>query len=356
MSATATITGLLNRHIGDIVADQHAPAAVGAAIRGAAQSVAVAGDRLRPARAHRDRDRRPVGPDTLFALGSLTKTFTTLLLAELTARGEVSYDDPIDAHLPSGVTTRPGPDAPRTLVDLATHTAGLPRLPRNLYLRGLRHWWTDPYAAYRPVDLYRATARLPRHRRRTTIRYSTFGVGLLGQLLANATGTGYAELLAERVLRPLGMRDTLVPDEATLAERAAHGHRYGRPFPHWHFDALAPSGALYSTAADMLRYLRAQLHPATLASASLASAVVDSQWPRRAHPRGQKVVGLGWDIRVVEGRTLLWHTGAAGGFTAFAGFSPDADAGVVVLANTTPTHRQPVIRAGRRLFRALALP
>ncbi|TDC26413.1 class A beta-lactamase-related serine hydrolase [Streptomyces sp. 8K308] len=356
MSTTATIAGLLNKHIGDLVADQHAPAAVGAAIRGADQSVAVAGDRLRPGRAHRDRGRQPVCPDTLFALGSLTRTFTTLLLAELAVRGEVSYDDPIDSYLPPGATPLPGPGAPRALVDLATHTAGLPRLPRNLYPRGLRRWRTDPYAGYRPIDLYRATARLPHQPRRTTIRYSTFGVGLLGQLLANAAGTDYAELLAERVLRPLGMRDTQVPDEPTLDERAAHGHRRGHPFPHWHFDALAPSGALYSTAADMLRYLRAQLNPATVVPSSLASAVIDSQWPRRATQRGQRVVGLGWDIRVVEGRALLWHTGATGGFTAFAGFSPDADAGVAVLANTTPTHRQPVIRAGRRLFRALALP
>ncbi|GAB2878017.1 serine hydrolase domain-containing protein [Streptomyces mayteni] len=356
MSDPATTAGLLSRHIGALVADRHAPAAVGAAIRGADQSVAVAGDRLRPRRARRHRDRHPVAPDTLFALGSLTKTFTTLLLAELVARGEVAYDDPIERFLPPGAAPRPGPGAPRTLVDLATHSAGLPRLPGNLYPRALRQWRTDPYAAYRPLDLYRATTRLPRSPRRATVRYSTFGVGLLGQLLANAVGIGYADLLTERVLRPLGMRDTLVPDEPTLTELAAHGHRHGRPVPHWRFDALAPAGALYSTAADMLRYLRAQISPATVAAAALSSAVVDSQWPRRAHRRGPNGIGLGWDIRVVEGRTLLWHTGGTGGFTAFIGFSPDAEAGVVVLANTRPTRAQPVLRAGRRLFRALALP
>jgi CubicO group peptidase (beta-lactamase class C family) len=353
VSATSTatpLTVLLTEGVRGLVDAGHTPAAVGVALRGPDQAVVTAGHRTHPRRGHIV-PAAEVGPGTLFGLGSITKTFTTLLLAELAARGTVAYHDPIQAYLPPEAAPRHGTPA-ITLAHLATHSAGLSRLPRGLYRQALPRLRSDPYARYRVEDLHRATARLRPLREPPVVRYSTFGIGLLGHLLARAAGTPYSDLVAERILTPLGMRDTSIPDDDTLARHAACGHRRGRRAPHWHFDALAAAGALYSSGADMLCYLRAQLDP-SIAPPPLAIAISVGHRPRRAYPRGSNSIALGWNVRTIQGRTLLWHSGGTGGFTAFIGFSPDAEAGVAVLTNTTPTLRQPVILAARRLLKAV---
>lgn len=340
-TGTGGLRDLLDGATGALVRDGHAPAAVAAAVRGDERVVVAAG-------------RLGLGPapaaDTgaLFALGSVTKTFTGLLLAELVAHGEVAHDDPIEEYLPVEAMPRRRADPPVTLLDLATHTGGLPRLPRNIYRHGLGHWISDPYGAYRTADLYRATARLRPGRR--TVRYSTFGVGLLGRLLANAVGTDYPALLAHRVLGPLGMTGSGVPTTGSPPARAATGHRRGRPVRPWTFDALAPAGALHSSGDDLLRYLDAHLHPHTT---PLAAALLDTHRPRRTCAGGRDRMGLVWMCRVIGGRTLFWHTGGTGGFTSYVGFSPVDGVGVAVLANTMPTTDQPVVRAGRRLLKAV---
>ncbi|MGK5531733.1 serine hydrolase domain-containing protein [Streptomyces sp. URMC 129] len=329
----------------ELLDDPAIPGAVAVIVRGPGHATRAAGRTSRAPAAE------PVRTGTPFALGSVTKTFTALLLAEMAARGEVRYADAIDTYLPAGAAPRRGGGPPVTLLDLATHSGGLPNLPRNVYRRGLRHWLSNPYAAYRPEDLYRATARLRPGRR--TARYSTFGMGLLGTLLANAAGTDYLTLLTDRVLLPLGMRDTGVPGSGTPAAPPATGHRRGRPVGHWTLDALAGAGALYTTGEDLLRYLLAHVRPDRT---PLAVALEAVRRPHRRYEDGDNDVCLAWTHRVVGSRALLWHTGGTGGFTAYAGFSPEAGAGAAVLANSAPTRAEPVLRAGRRLLRRAVFP
>lgn len=169
------------------------PAAAVAAVRGTERAVLGSGR---------------AGEAARFETGSLTKTFTALLLAELAARGEVRYGDRADRYLPFRL---PGP--PLTLLHLATHTSGLPRLPPGLLTRAVRSGWlSNPYAGFGEDDLLDALRRTPlRHRPGSRVHYSNFGGGLLGHVLARAaggTGGDYAALLAERVTGPLGLPDT----------------------------------------------------------------------------------------------------------------------------------------------------
>ncbi|MDQ3762801.1 MAG: beta-lactamase family protein [Actinomycetota bacterium] len=214
MTCPATdLSACLNAPLQAIVAAARAPAAVLAAVTSEQTAVACHGD---PA------------PDahTVFELGSITKTFTALLLAEMVTRGEVAYDDPITAYLPREARPRRATDAPITLAHLATHTAGLPRIPANLYPKALPAWWTNPYAHYHLDDLYRATARIrARHHPGARVSYSNFGVGLLGQLLANAAAADYRDLVLDRVCHPLGMTDTLTRS----GPACAIGYRRGQP-------------------------------------------------------------------------------------------------------------------------------
>jgi CubicO group peptidase (beta-lactamase class C family) len=310
-----------------------APAVVLAAVVGGEMAVACHGD---PA----------PNVHTVFELGSITKTFTALLLAEMVVRGEIDYDDPITAYLPDEARPRQATGAPITLAQLATHTAGLPRLPASFYLHALPVWLTNPYARYGLDDLYRATARTRiRHHPEGGAHYSNFGVGLLGQLLANAVAADYRDLVLDRVCRPLGMTDT----GTTPGPSCATGYRRGRPVPAWEMGALAPAGILRSSATDLLRYLEAHLHPE---ATPLAAAVRATQVPRVAG-KGKDRICLVWNHRSSRYGDVLFHSGGTRGFTAFLGFCPQASTGIAALVNTMPTRRHNMIPAAYSLFKTL---
>ena len=197
----------------------------------------------------------------IFEIGSITKVFTATVLADMVEEGLVGLDDPVNLYLREGAGL-PVRGRPITLRDLATHASGLPRLPKGMLTRALRER-PNPYASFTVADLERATreARL-RREPGTKVRYSNFGAGLLGHALALRTGQSYAELVDERISRPLSLSDTAVaiPDDG--APRFAVGHsRRGRPVHHCDLPALAGARALRSTAADLLRFLELQLDP-----------------------------------------------------------------------------------------------
>ena len=148
---------------------------------------------------------RPLSRRSVFEIGSVTKTFTATLLALMADANEVALDDPIDKYLPAG-TKAPAYQGRRiALLDLATQSSGLPRLPTNMKPRHP----ADPYADYTAADLYEFLSSYTlTNAPGTHYEYSNLGVGLLGQLLANRAGTTYSALVTQRVLEPLGMHST----------------------------------------------------------------------------------------------------------------------------------------------------
>ena len=175
----------------------------------------------------------PVSADTLFEVGSISKTFTALLLADMVNRGEVALDDPVEKFLPQAagaLTLRDYTGAPIRLVDLATHRSGLPRLPDNMP-SGAQ---SDPYADYRESDLLRYLQRravliekdggATRRKRDERYEYSNLGFGLLGYVLGRAAGTTYADLLQRRVLTPLALTATWLVVPGAEQKRYSDGH------------------------------------------------------------------------------------------------------------------------------------
>ncbi|MEU1126088.1 serine hydrolase domain-containing protein [Streptomyces sp. NPDC005899] len=293
--------------------------------------------------------RGPVDERTRFETGSLTKTFTALLLAELTARGEVSYGDRADRYLPFRL---PGP--PLTLLHLATHTSGLPRLPPGLLAGALRAGWlSNPYAGFSEGDLLASLRRTRlRHRPGTRVLYSNFGGGLLGHVLARAaggSGADYAALLAERVTVPLGLADT----DCDPGRAQATGHWHGRPRPAMRMPGLAAAGALRSSARDLLRVLSALLDPDTVQERALRTALTEVQRPRLSVPRTGSRLCLVWNLRPRRDGALLHHSGGTRGFTSFAGFLPGSGTGLVALTNTAPTPLAPFVQAAYGTLGAL---
>ncbi|MFF3067621.1 serine hydrolase domain-containing protein [Kitasatospora sp. NPDC057936] len=301
-------------------------------------------------------------PDTVFELGSVTKTFTALLLAAMAASGELTLNDPLELHLPCSwrpLTVRSG--GPIRLLHLATHTAGLHRLPPGLLAGAVRAWYSNPYGAYGEQELRNAVAR-------TTVRtkpgsrygYSNYGVALLGRLLAETGGAPYAELLAERIGRPLGLRTlACAPD---TPDRAI-GHRRGRALPPWRMPGLPGAGAVRASGADLLRFLQA--HVGTWPGESgdegdgepggeLGAALREVQLPRLRPPGSGDEVCLVWNHRRAGDRDLFFHSGATRGFTAFVGFSPQTESAVAALANTGPTMDGRFLRVGYGVLTEMA--
>lgn len=276
-------------------------------------------------------DRPPLDEHTLFEIGSVTKTFTGVLLAEMDRRGEVEMDAPVTRYLPPGtrIPSRAGREI--TLADLATHRSSLPRLPGNLAPADM----SNPYASYTVEQMFEflSSYELPRDIG-SEAEYSNLGVGLLGHVLGLVAGDGYEAALRDRVLEPLGMDNTAIDVSGERAQRIARGHdATGAEVPLWDLPALAGAGALRSDAADMLRWAGAHLDGDP---DGLATALRVAQEPRAAISEGQGSatdIGLGWMMSRARDRRFVWHTGATGGFYSFVGFEPDRGRAVVLLAN-----------------------
>jgi serine-type D-Ala-D-Ala carboxypeptidase/endopeptidase len=275
---------------------------------------------------------RPLDADTIMEIGSITKPFTGTLLAEMTSRGEVRLEDPIGKYLP--IPTPRRIDREITLLDLATQTSGLPRSGWILIGQSLRNR-REPFARYTTADLYREISRVRiRGRIGKRFRYSNVGFGLLGHLLGLAAGSSYEELIVERVCRPLGLHDTAPELAGEASERGARGHgRGGIAVPNLQAPAFAGAGILRSTARDMLRFLRANLHPE---ETSLADVLRMAQGPHRSFRGGRLAIGLGWMQLQHKGRRVVWHNGGTVGFGSFAGFDPDAGASLIIPVELSP--------------------
>jgi CubicO group peptidase (beta-lactamase class C family) len=281
-------------------------------------------------------------PKTLFEIGSITKAFTGVLLADMHLRGEVALDDPLSRHLDG-----PAPawnEREPTLLELATHRSGLPNTPRRLARRELAFALgvgdRDPWEDVTP-DRYAELLLETRPRRGPggRLRYSSIGYGLLGDALAGAAGNPYEELLRERILDPLGMHATTLQP----GPPAIQGHsRRGKPRPPLE-DLMPAAGSIRSNVADLSAFLRACLAPGPdPPGPALALA------QRPMHRLNRRLsIGFGWLIVTPRRKSrAVWHNGGTWGFRSFAGFSPERGRAVVVLANTARS----VDRLGWRLL------
>lgn len=271
-------------------------------------------------------DGAPVDENTIFEIGSITKIFTNLLLAQLVLDGRMDLDKPVSDYLPEGSKLPQYQGQTITLFDLATHSSGLPPIPPELALADL----ANPYIAYKADNLaaFLAAYDLPRAPG-TQYEYSNTGIALLGQAISHVADKPYAELVEERILTPLGMNDTtLVPMDAA---RFASGHnRMGGAVPHWDFDVFAPAGAYRSTAVDMAKFIAAASGQTDTALKPAFELMLT-----RTRPAGSPnmSIGLGWMILKHPGGKIVWHNGITGGFNGFVGYERTGGKGVVVLAN-----------------------
>jgi CubicO group peptidase (beta-lactamase class C family) len=282
----------------------------------------------------------PVNENTLFDLGSITKTFTTLLLTDMVQRGIVNLTDPIEKYLPAGVKVPEFNGQKITLEDLATHTSGLPFLPSNIWVNNKvggifnsNYTANQMYAALSNFTLTREPG--------SKFQYSDFGLGLLGYILSLKAGVPYEQLVKDRILDVLGMNDTKITlSQDDIKNKFPVGHKSGKEINTPIVPAvIAGAGAFRSTAADMLKYVSANLG---LIHTKLDGAIQLQHLIRHpailANPMNYTAyVALGWAVLTNFGTETITHTGAINGWNANVAFIPTKHIGIVALCSCDST-------------------
>jgi CubicO group peptidase (beta-lactamase class C family) len=273
---------------------------------------------------------RPYDEHTAFEIGSITKTMTAALLAEVIARGEVALDDPIAKLLPAGTSVPSFDGLQITIGQIVTHTSGLPAIPAQYHMTDLN----NPYASVTEGDLLGAlTATRLTRAPGSQWEYSNFAMMVLSYALARRNGKDYETLLRERLLVPLGMNDTYVAKRPPQV-RLAQGHlANAMPAVPWDFPAdMAGVGGVRATLPDMVRYMEGQLGAR---DSAITPALTRTQ-EQIASIGGQRM-GMNWILSTRNGYTIAAHDGGTGGYSSFAALDRASRRAVVLLSDTALT-------------------
>lgn len=274
---------------------------------------------------------------SIFRLGSVSKQFATDLLSAAVAEGSVKLTDPLSRYAPDGIAIKATGGRQITLLDLATHMAGLPReLPdRNAKPSD------NPFLAFSKDYYWQWIGQnAPAYAPGTTIMYSNFGFGLLGEALAKAGGDSYSNLLNAKIIQPLGLTDTTTKLSEEQTGRLMTGlDPFGKADPNWPLpDIMQASAGMYSTADDMVRWMRWHLNGSEPTNAALT--IDHALWrPFDGLQRivgtevtGAEGMGLGWVISLPKDGVplLLGKSGGIGGFMTYVVLSPNRKLGIFV--------------------------
>ncbi len=287
-----------------------------------------------------------VNGESIFDIGSITKTFTTTLLMDMVNRGLINLNDPVESYLPGNVNVPSYNGHLITIENLATHSSGLPDFPTG--------WNRDQIYTNEQVYSFLSNTTL-QSEPGVFANYSDFGMGLLGHVLAIKSDTTYENLVRDRILNVLGMDSTGIAMNSTsvtypdiIASRLAIGHSGGQEIGlEFIPEALQPAGALYSTANDLLKYLSANLD---LIDTKINDVIQETHLIRSEYQQPPAIrataelfasnkslsasyVGLGWFIDTNLGEEIIQHSGSIDGYSSFIGFNPDKQVGLIELCS-----------------------
>lgn len=282
-----------------------------------------------------------VDENSVFEIGSISKTFTGILLADMVLHKKMSLSDPIQKHLPNGVSSPKRDKSEITLVHLANHSSALPRMPDNFKPENQ----DNPYVDYTEELLYDFLSNCVLTRDiGSEHEYSNYAMALLGHILATKNEMSYEELMALKITSPLGMKNTAVDLTDNMNENLAIGYNGTTAVSNWDLGILAGAGGIRSTAVDMLKYLEANMGVGKNDIYPAMQLAHKNTRPKDASP----AIGLAWFIDKKGDESYISHGGATGGYRAFAGFVQGQKKAVVVLTNSNGS----VDDIGRHLLNA----
>jgi CubicO group peptidase (beta-lactamase class C family) len=263
--------------------------------------------------------------DSFYEIGSITKTFTGILLAQAVLDKKVKLGDDIRKYLDEKFPNLQFEGVPVTLKDLSTHTSGIPSTTDNVKDTG----YVNPWENFSRAKLFDALHRVKLDRKPgEKFEYSNTAVGLLGNILEKVYGMSYENLVEKYIAKPAGMKETKINLSGTEVRRLVMGYNNrGETIPFWNVRGIEAAGALRSTVIDMLKYLKFNLE----AKNKAARLAQQTHWQSPLLPAQ---IGLGWEIRTTaSGYRRLAHSGGTGGFRSYCAFYPELNLGIVVLTN-----------------------
>jgi len=270
---------------------------------------------------------KPFDRNTVGEIGSITKTFTAFLLADLVNQGVISLDDSVNKYMPADLKLPSKSGVSVKIKHLLNHTSGLPRIPDDLPAT-----LDDPYSTYSVSKMGAYLKRVTLDSTPgTTFEYSNTAVGLAGFLVARLTGKSYQQNIREKIMQPLGMQATFINQADTPVSNVAQGYNAGKPLGFWEFtEVLEAAGGIKSTVNDMLLYLNAFMNsPAT---SDLGKGFAQTRQPTFTIASNM-AIGLNW---IIDNRTtdpIYWHNGGTGGFSSYLACIPGKKTGVFVFSN-----------------------
>lgn len=268
--------------------------------------------------------------ESIYEIGSITKLFTSVLLAELVNKKTILLEGSIAKYLPDSVSANPDIKA-ITFKSLANHTSGLPRLPNN-WNTGSKFNDKDPYANYTTQDLYTFLKNYKADQQNIdTYNYSNLGFGLLGELISTITGKPYMEYLHEVILTPLSLSNT--SDQVDQKNAPFFSKVYdqnGLEVPTWSWQAMLAAGGLKSTIKDLMIFSLEQLK---MTETDLQYAMALTRQFTAFGPNSIDV-GLGWHMSMFDGLIFFHHAGGTGGSSSYMAISPDTKTVLVALSNS----------------------
>ncbi len=266
-------------------------------------------------------------------IGSISKTMTAALLAELIDQGKLRLSDPVARHLPTGTVVPSFEGSPITLAHLVTHTSGLPALPSRMQVLSP----DNPYRDLTEAALLASLADVElAHAPGARWAYSNYGGMLLSYVVARVAGTDFESFAHDRLFAPLGMRHAYVARVPADAQAVA-GHRpTGEATSPWDFPAtMAGVGGVRATLDDMIRYAEANLGRGDAHTAAVLATTHDRVDLGVPPSPDDPEMAMGWIRLRLSGRTMLAHDGGTGGFSSFLVIDPDRDRAIVLLADTS---------------------
>jgi CubicO group peptidase (beta-lactamase class C family) len=281
--------------------------------------------------------------NTIYEIGSITKTFTAALLAWYVNKGQIKLTDTITKYLPDSVASSPALQG-ITVLTLSNHTSGLPSLPDNFYANSSDT--INPYKDYNKEMMfaYLKNAKLvsvPGEK----YAYSNLGVTLLGVILEKVSGKSYMQMVNDIITKPLQMNSTVLHVPPQMRTRfVATYNEAGKPTPPWNWDVFESTGGLRSTVSNMLTYAKANMDTTGTTALGKAFALT-----RQITFTKDVKIGLNWHIIVVNGVEYYFHNGATDGSSSFLAYNIDRNIAIVILSNCG----ERVDAMGAKLLKAL---
>lgn len=271
---------------------------------------------------------KDIDSTTLFEIGSVTKLFTTFILASLEYENRINRSDLLSKYLPNNITEDKDWASKVKLVDLATHTSGLPAFESTKSLAKLDGFdENNPYGLFTREFMFSILKETDTLDNYGKVKYSNFGIGILGLAMAESQNTKFSDLFENYIIEKLTLKSTYLNLTEDNVINVAIPHRKQESMPLIQLAELSPSGSIKTTMPDLLKFLKIHIQPdidqERLVHSLLANQLTNSE---------QKV-GLGWGIHSINNETVYFHNGGTYGSSSIVIIVPTKNIGVAILSN-----------------------